>query len=162
MNASQIHLALTHVPVILCLTGMIMLGTSFILKKTTLRQTALYILIIAAIASFPVFFSGEGAEEITEKLPGVNEITIERHESIAKLAFAVIIVTGLVALVGVMKFMNATILKNTAWLSMLLTIVATVLMIQAAHLGGQIRHTEIVQATNATENQNQDKEEDDD
>ena len=63
MNSVQMHLALTHVPVILSFVGLVMLVAALILKNTTLTKTSYIILIIAGVAALPVFFSGEGTEE---------------------------------------------------------------------------------------------------
>jgi len=72
MNATQVHLAMTHLPVILSLVGMLALLISFFKTNLSLRKTALYILLIAGLTALPVFFTGEGAEETVENLPGVS------------------------------------------------------------------------------------------
>ncbi len=86
MNSVQMHLALTHVPVILSLFGLIMLAVAFCIKNTTITRTSYILILIAGIAAIPVYFTGEGAEEAIENLPGVSEAIIERHEEVAKLA----------------------------------------------------------------------------
>ncbi len=143
MNSVQVHLALTHVPVILSLTGLIMLIAAFFIKNTTLTRTAYILLLVAGVAAVPVYFSGEGTEEAIEKLPGVSEAIIERHEEVAKLAMISIATGGLLALAALFTFrwqMAARVFKT---LILLLAILSGGLMVQTAHLGGQIRHTEI-------------------
>ena len=80
MNSVQIHLALTHVPVILSLTGLVMLLLSLYLKNTILIRVSYIFILVAGLMVLPVYFTGEGAEESVEKLPGVSEAVIEKHE----------------------------------------------------------------------------------
>jgi glucan phosphoethanolaminetransferase (alkaline phosphatase superfamily) len=90
-----------------------------------------------------VFFTGEGAEEAVEHAPGVSEGVIERHEEAARLALISIGVGGgfaLAALLSLKWLLVARVLKP---LVLVLTITSGGLMAQTAHLGGQIRHTEI-------------------
>ncbi len=143
MNSVQVHLALTHVPVILSIIGLILLIIVFFTKNATLTKTAYIMLLIAGVAAIPVFLTGEGTEEAVENLPGVSEAIIESHEEIAKLALISISIAGLVALAALFasRWQKAAgILKV---MLLLVAISSTGLMVQTAHLGGQIRHTEI-------------------
>ena len=70
MNQAQIHLALTHMPVILSMTGLVILIISLIMKNTVVIKTSFYIFLIAGLFTIPVYFTGEGAEEMVEHLPG--------------------------------------------------------------------------------------------
>lgn len=148
MNASQIHLALTHLPVILSLTGLVMLAISFMKTNLSLRRTALYILLVAGLAALPVYFSGEGAEEAVEHLPGVSETLIEEHEDIAKISLFAIIIAALLSVVTLLRFLSTPFAKNMAIVVLLVSAIAGGLLVQTAHLGGQIRHSEIRQASN--------------
>ena len=143
MTSVQMHLALTHVPVILSLAGLVMLVGAFFMKNNTLTKTSYIVLLISAITTLPVFFTGEGTEEAIENLPGVSEAVIERHEEIAKLALISIAAGGAVALAALFfsRWLRAARFLKVGVL--LFAIVSGVLMVQTAHLGGQIRHTEI-------------------
>ena len=143
MNSVQMHLALTHVPVILSLVGLGMLIVSFLTKNSILTKTSYYIIVISGLAALPVFFTGESTEEAVEHLPGVSETIIERHEEVAKMAMVSIVAGGLLALAALISFrwfLAARLLKVGV---LVLTFISGGLMIQTAHLGGQIRHTEI-------------------
>lgn len=154
MNSVQMHLALTHVPVILSLVGLIMIAVAFFIKNPTLTKTSYVLILIAGIAAIPVFFTGEGTEEAIEKLPGVSETVIGRHEAAAKLAMISITVAGLAALAGLFAFrwQKATRLFHVVVL--LLAVASGGLMAQTAHLGGQVRHTEIRSAALQQTNEN--------
>ena len=140
MNPVQLHLALTHVPVILSLVGLIMLIVAFFVKNTTLTKISYMLILTAGIAAMPVFFSGEGAEEAVENLPGISDAVIEKHEEVAKLAMISIAAAGLLALAALIMVRWSRILKIFV---LMVAIISGGLMVQTAHLGGQIRHTEI-------------------
>ena len=137
------HLALTHVPVILSFAGLVMLIVALLTRNTTLTKTSYIILIIAGVAALPVFFSGEGTEEAVEHIPGVSETIIERHEDVANLAMISITAAGISALAALFSFRWFFATRLLKVLVLLLAIISGGLMAQTAHLGGQIRHTEI-------------------
>jgi len=143
MNSVQVHLALTHVPVILSLVGLVMLAVAFFAKSSVLTKTSYCLILIAGIAALPVFFTGEGTEEAIEKLPGVSEMIIDRHEDVAKLAMISIGVAALAALVALFSFKWQAGTRVLKVVVLVLAIASGALMVQTAHLGGQIRHSEI-------------------
>ncbi len=143
MNSVQMHLALTHVPVILSFVGLTMLVVAFFIKNTPLTKTSYILLLVAGVAALPVFFSGEGTEDAIETLPGISDAIIERHEEVAKLAMISIAAAGLLALAGLFTFRWQIAARVFRTVVLLLAIVSGGLMAQTAHLGGQIRHTEI-------------------
>ena len=143
MNSVQMHLALTHVPVVLSLVGLIMLAVAFLIKSPTVTKTSYILILIAGIAAIPVFLTGEGTEEAIENLPGVSEAVIERHEEAANLAMISIAAAGLAALAALFSFKWQIAARVLKVLVLLLGIASGGLMAQTAHLGGQIRHTEI-------------------
>lgn len=143
MNSVQMHLALTHVPVILSMVGLIILVVAFLIKNPTLTTTSYVLILTAGIAAIPVFLTGEGTEEVVENLPGVSEAVIERHEEVAALAMISIGVAALMAAAALasVKWQFAPRVFRVATLFLALT--SAGLMLQTAHLGGQVRHTEI-------------------
>lgn len=143
MNSVQMHLALTHVPVVLSLVGLIMLVVAFFIKNSTITKTSYILILIAGIAAIPVFLTGEATEEAVENLPGVSEAIIERHEDVAKLAMISIAAAGLAALTALFSFRWQIATRVLKVVVLLLAITSGGLMAQTAHLGGQIRHTEI-------------------
>ena len=98
------------------------------------------LILTAGIAAMPVFFSGEGAEEAVENLPEISDAVIEKHEEVAKLAMISIAAAGLLALAALIMVRWSRILKIFV---LMVAIISGGLMVQTAHLGGQIRHTEI-------------------
>ena len=143
MNATQLHLALTHVPVVLSIIGLVILIISFFRKSNTLTKTALWILLAAGVFTLPVYFTGEGTEEAVEHLPGVSEVVIEQHEDFAKATLVLVSASGLLALVGLLAYTFGRFITVVKVLTLLLAFVSAGAMARTAHLGGQIRHTEI-------------------
>jgi uncharacterized membrane protein len=143
MNATQIHLALTHVPVILSFVGLVLLIVSFFSKSAVTTKISFYILLIAGLATLPVYFSGEGTEDAVEGLAGVSEGIVEQHEDMAKLALVIIGASGLIALIGLLVYQHVRLVRVIKVFSLVIAIAAAVAMAQTAHLGGQIRHSEI-------------------
>jgi len=122
---------------------LVILIVAFFIKNTTLIKTSYILLLVAGVVAMPVYFSGEGTEEMIEKLPGVSEVIIEKHEEVAKLAMLSIAAAGVFAFAALFSFkwqMAARVLKT---LVLILAVTSGGLMAQTAHLGGQIRHTEI-------------------
>ncbi|MBN8666216.1 MAG: hypothetical protein J0M30_01855 [Chitinophagales bacterium] len=143
MSSVQLHLALTHVPVILSFIAFIILLVSFFIKNETVAKVSYYLLVFASITAIPVFLTGEGAEEAVENLPGVSEAIIEKHEGLAKFALIAISASGLVSLVVLFLSKPQALVRLGKIVILLLAIASSALMLQTAHLGGQIRHTEI-------------------
>jgi hypothetical protein len=154
MNQSQIHLALTHIPVVLSLTGLVILAISIIKKSQQGLRISLYILITAGLFTLPVFFSGEAAEESVEHLPGVSEAIIEKHEELAKSGLWIILATAAVSLAAFLKINGNSLLSYLKIPVLLLAVISAGVMSLTAHFGGQIRHSDIssVLVQNAGEN----------
>ena len=147
MNSVRMHLALTHVPVVLSFVGLIMLVIAFFIKNSSVTKTSYILILIAGVAAIPVFLT----EEAIENLPGISEAIIERHEEAAKLAMISIAAAGLTALAALFSFKWHLAFRLFKFVVLLLAIASGGLMAQTAHLGGQIRHSEI---RNAGELQN--------
>lgn len=143
MNSVQMHLALTHVPVVLSIVGLLMLAVAFFMKNRTVTKISYVLILIAGIAAIPVFFTGESTEEAIENLPGVSEAVIEQHEDVAKLAMISIASAGLMALAALFSVRWQIATRVLKVVVLLLAVASGGLMAQTAHLGGQIRHTEI-------------------
>ena len=115
-------------------------------------------MISAALFTIPVYLTGEGTEELVEKMPGVSENMIEEHEEMAKIGLIIIILTGIAALGALIVKRKVSLLKPAFVLCALLTFASFGVMAQTAHLGGQIRHTELKNATTVSTESGQDNE----
>ncbi|HEU5168522.1 MAG TPA: hypothetical protein VFU29_23415 [Chitinophagaceae bacterium] len=150
MNASQIHLALNHVPLFFSIAGGLILLYGFIRKQDQIKSLSLYFMIIAAIFIIPIYLTGEGTEENVEMLPGVSESLIESHEEMAMIGLIIILITGIVALVTLIIKKKASLSRPFLMFCAVLAFASFAVMVQTAHLGGQIRHSEIRNGTIVT------------
>ena len=162
MNEAQIHLALNHAPIFLSIIGSGILLLGIIKKNDAFKNLPLYLLVAAALFTAPVFLTGEGAEELVEHLPGVNEPAIEKHEDMAKISLIIIIITGTMALLGLILKKNASMAKIVFAAALVFSLASFGSLVQTAHLGGLIRHSEIQNSATSGENANENGEEDDD
>lgn len=144
MNAAHIHLVVNHLPVMGLLFGAGFLVVGLLSKKDLLIKSAFVLFIIAAIGAVITFFSGEGAEEVIEHLPGVDGALIHTHEEAGETALIGMIGMGLLAIGGlwVYRFMNR-IRITAAVLIFLASVLALGWLAYTANLGGDIRHPEV-------------------
>jgi len=162
MNEAHFHLVVNHLPIVGILIGFLVLVIGFILKKPEVKVTALGIFIFSALASIAAFYSGEGAEEIVERIPGISETLINQHEEAAELFFTVILILGGISLItmflDIKKYKFA---KFGFILVILISLAAGVLAKSVGTTGGEIRHTEIRNDSNPIQIQTEEDHDDD-
>lgn len=144
MNEVHLHLVVNHFPIIGTIFGLGILVTGIFLKNNVVKNVAYVLFIVAAIFGAVSMATGEGAEEIAEKLPSVTEQFIHEHEEMAEKLAVVLYALGLVSSVGL--FLN---LKNHAkanlisYLAVVIAVIGVFVGKQTGTTGGEIRHTEI-------------------
>lgn len=144
MNSTHAHLLLNHFPVIGTLIGIMILLYGLLIKNINIQKVSLATIVAMALIAIPVFLTGEPAEEAVENLPGVAESIIESHEEAAEVAFWVMMLTGVFALITLgLQIVNHPFAKTFVLIALISGIASFGLMGRAAYLGGQIRHTEI-------------------
>ncbi|SFN94024.1 hypothetical protein [Salegentibacter flavus] len=156
MNEVHFHLAVTHLPIIFTIVGIIVLVTGLISKSEAVKRTAYLIFSIGALTSIAAMTSGEGSEDIVENIDGINESFIETHEEAAELFSILTYILGGLSLIGLwVSFKQITFLKTISIITLLFAFVALFFGIQTGTTGGEIRHTEIrSDPNNATLNNN--------
>lgn len=151
MNEAHLHLLMNHLPVIGSGFGLAFLFVALVRHNRTLYNAAMAIIVFCALATIPVFLTGEPAEEIVEHLPGVTHDVIEEHEEAAKFALIGVEIVGALALVGGFRSLRGRPLPNGyGWVVFVGLGVVTANMLRTANLGGQIRHTEIRSTSTVT------------
>ena len=143
MNAAHLHLALNHLPVVTTLIALILLAVAVAWRSDGLLRSGAAVALGAALVSAPAYLSGEPAEEQIEKMSGVSEDTIERHEEAAEAAAVAVALLGLAAAGCLLRFRRTPIPRSVAVALLVVALVATALFGRAANLGGEIRHPEI-------------------
>lgn len=144
MTWAYVHLAVNHLPVILMPVSIAMLTAAWAKKSAELRTAGLAWMVVAAVAGGAAYLTGEPAEHVVEDLPAVSKDAIEEHEETALLAAVATGAAGFLAL-GAMVI-GRGVVPLPAWIlatTFVAALVAAVLMVMTANLGGRISHPEI-------------------
>jgi uncharacterized membrane protein len=144
MNDAHIHLVINHLPIIFPVVGLIVMFTGLIAKSAPVQRTAYLIFSLGALAAFAAMTTGEGAEEIVEKISGVSENYIESHEEAAELFAILSYILGGISLFGLWaSFKQKTFADMIPIGAVIFAIVLLFFAKQTGTTGGEIRHTEI-------------------
>jgi uncharacterized membrane protein len=144
MNQAHFHLMVNHLPIIFPIVGAIVLIGGFMLRSEIIKRVAYTIFIFGAIATFPAFLSGEGAEEVVENLQGVSESFIEPHEDIAKIFALLSYTLGAFSILALWSNWQQKSFKGiVSMVVLILSIVVLYFGKVTGTTGGEIRHTEI-------------------
>lgn len=144
MDATHLHLILTHFPIVGTIIGIGILIYGQILKKIEIQKVALVTFIVMALLTIPVFLTGEEAAETVENIAGVSEQLIENHEELAEKAIWVMGLLGVLSLISLVAILKKVSFSKTLTLiTLIVSIVTFGLFAQVGNLGGQIRHSEI-------------------
>ena len=145
MDGAHLHLILNHIPVFGLLVGFLLLAWGMIRGYNDIQKAALVTLFVTAATALPVYLTGEPAEDIVEKLPGVSEQIMSQHEDSAMFSLIMAMITGVFALgaIAVKRFLSTQVAAMAAVAVLIVTLITGGAMAFTANLGGQIRHTEI-------------------
>jgi uncharacterized membrane protein len=145
MNAAHLHLVVNHLPIAGMFFGSLVLLSSLFTRKKEVAMTGLGLVVLAAVLAVPALLTGEGAEEVLEKLPEISHRLIHAHEEAAETAFWLVEIVGLFALFSFWWLLKKDtypfylLLANT-----LIALGALFMLAQVGNSGGKIRHSEIV------------------
>lgn len=144
MDATHLHLILTHVPIVGTLIGTGILAYGQYSKNDETKKIALVTFVIMAILTIPVFLTGEEAEETVEHITGVSEQLIENHEELAEKAIWLMALLGILSLINFFAIIKKLSFAKTLSLITLLVSLGTFgLFAKVGSTGGEIRHSEI-------------------
>ncbi len=160
MNGAHWHLVVNHLPLIFPVVGIIVMVTGLISKSGAVKRTAFMIFIMGALAAIAAMTTGEGAEEVVEKISGVTENYIESHEETTETFALLSYVLGGISLLGLWASFKQRTFSNIITIgSLVFAIVVLFFAKQTGTTGGEIRHTEIRNGTSKTNNSNENKSE---
>ena len=162
MNDAHLHLVFNHLPIIIPMIGLLILIGGFITRSAVVKRTALLIFILGAIFTIPAFSTGEGAEEIVEELTVTDHSFIHEHEELAETFALLSYGLGFISLIGLWANYTKKSFSNLIAIIVLAGSFVVLFFAQKTGTsGGEIRHTEIRNATNNTNsNVNSDSDED--
>lgn len=144
MNEAHLHLVVNHFPIIGTILGLGVLVVGLLLKNNSVKNTAFFLFIVAAIFAALSMATGEGAEELVEEMPNIGHQVIHEHEEMAEKLAIVLYALGLTSLVGLyLSYKKSAKSSLVSILAVIIAIVAVFLAQQTGTTGGEIRHTEI-------------------
>lgn len=143
MTILHLHLLLNHIPVVGTLFALLLFAAALLLRETVSAKFALAVTAGLAVVAIAVYFTGAPAEDAVEKLAGVTERAIERHEEAAEVATVAVGILGALSLLALLAYRAKQVPRWVVLLGFVGSIVTSALMGWTANLGGQIRHTEI-------------------
>lgn len=144
MDATYLHLMLTHFPIVGTIIGIGILAYAQFLNNNSIKKLALVVFIIMSLLTIPVFLTGEGAEETVEHLAGVSENIIKEHEELAEKAIWLMGLLGIFSLINIIVIVKeSSIAKMITFTSLILSLITFGVFAKVGNLGGQIRHSEI-------------------
>lgn len=143
MNTVHLHLLLNHLPVVGTVIGTLLLAVALVRRSDELGRTSLGLFALLGLVAVAVYLTGEPAEDAVEKLPGISDGLIDRHQDAALIATIVVGVIGAFALGSLLIYRRRTLPRWVTLLGFAAALVASSTMAYTANLGGQIRHTEI-------------------
>ncbi len=145
MDQTHIHLVITHLPIFGSILGGLVLAYGIWTKSNETKIAAYGLFIISSIGAGIAYLTGEAAEETVENLPGVIEATIERHEDFALFALIALITLGVASILGIfLTIKKSPFTRTIAFVILFFSLITFGLVARTGFLGGQIRHTEIV------------------
>src|SRR5207247_2323125 len=157
MNLAHLHLLLNHWPIIGTLIALALFLVSLVGDHDDLKQASLALFSLIALLAIPAYMSGYAAQDAIKELPDVSMDLIQTHRGAALLAFVFMEITGAVSLLGLWRFSRTA--KNP-WMSrpprlnlsavMVFSMATAGLMTITGNTGGEIRHPEILSATETT------------
>ncbi len=141
MNAAHWHVVLVHIPIVGAFFALVTLAAGAATRSEALFRLGSAFAIFVALAAAASYFTGGEAYDLMK--PDVDEALVESHALIARVGFIVAMLTGAVALVGLLQEAQGE--RPSIALRYVLTLAMGMVvwvMFWAAHLGGRIRHPE--------------------
>jgi hypothetical protein len=145
MNPAHLHLAITHLPILGSVFGLLLFLLGWWQRSRDLGQAGLGTFVLTGLAAVPTYLTGRPASILlAHTMPGMSMDPGDQHAEIAIVALTAASVLAVVALFAILGYRRAKTLPFwlvALTLALALTTVAT--MAWTATLGGRIRHVEM-------------------
>lgn len=153
MNDAHLHMVVNHFPIVGTIVAIGILIAGLLNKNQSIINSAYVLFIIGAVFGILSMNTGEGAEELVEDMPGIGWKIIHEHEELAEKMALLLDVLGILSLVGFyFQYKNNPKQKLVSYLLLVLSIASLFVIQKVGTSGGEIRHTEIRNDSNATYN----------
>ena len=142
MNDAHLHLLVNHFPIVGTILGLMILIWGVSLRNISIKNTACFLFIIAAVFTVFSMATGEGAEELVEDMPAIGHEIIHNHEELAEKFAIVMYLLGVVSVIGLItNFRNHPKATFFSYVIVVIAVVAVFLSVKVGTSGGEIRHT---------------------
>ncbi len=138
MNAAHFHLILNHLPVLGEIGSAALLGAGLTKRSATTVRLALLAIVATGVLAVPVFFTGRRAAEIVGRVDGIVQEAIAPHQDVGTAFLIGAITAGVLAAI--------TLMTSRRWitpLALAASVIASLLGLRTAVLGGRIHHPEV-------------------
>jgi hypothetical protein len=143
-SAPHWHLVLNHLPSIGALVAVCLLAAAQSAGSRDVTRASLILFVVLALVAIPTFMTGAAAGLAIQNTPGFSERAVAAHQDAALVALAALLVTGWLAWHTLWRDRRHPGLDGWRPLAVLgSALLALVLMLWAARLGGEINHPEI-------------------
>lgn len=144
MNGAHWHLVVNHLPIVFPIAGLVVILTGLISKSEAVKRTAYLIFIIGALSALAAMATGDGAEEVAEKITVVSKEYIESHEETAETFALLSYILGGFSVFGLWSsFKQKSFNMIVTGITVIFALVVLFFAKQTGTTGGEIRHTEI-------------------
>ncbi|MFA9191691.1 hypothetical protein AAGV28_09955 [Flavobacterium sp. FZUC8N2.13] len=144
MNDAHLHLLVNHFPIVGTILGLLILLGGLFFKNNSVKNTAYFLFIVAAVFAAFSMATGEGAEELVEDMPNIGHEIVHNHEELAEKFAIIMYLLGVVSIIGLItnikKHPKASFFSYAI---LVIAIVAVFFSTKVGTSGGEIRHTEI-------------------
>lgn len=144
MDATQVHIFLNYIPLTGTVIGIFMLVIGIWKKSGRFTRTGLALFIMTAILTLAVYATGEIAGKGSDHMVGQLWANIREHRASALPTFAVVELTGILALIGLVRMLRGS--TPATWYIaaiLILAVVALAFATRTTHLGRRIFTYEI-------------------
>lgn len=144
MDATRIHLFITHLPLFGLFLGFFPLLFGLLRKDKGVKVVALAVILVAIAGGLIASQTGESAEDTVEKMAGISHDAVELHEESAEITMLFLVGLGVLSGIGLyLEIRDKRLAKQALFLVLAVSVFAFYFVARTAMLGGKIRHTEI-------------------
>ena len=144
MDATRIHLFITHLPLFGLFLGFFVLLFGLLRKDKGVKVVALVIILVAITGGFIASQTGEFAEETVEGIAAISHDAVELHEESAEVTILFLAALGVLSAIALyMEIRNKRLAKQALAIVLAFSALVFYFVARTAMQGGKIRHTEI-------------------
>jgi hypothetical protein len=144
VNAAEIHLAVNHLPVLGPPFAAALLAAAMWRRSAELESAGFIALAGVALAAIVVYRSGFGASDVVTDIAGVPSSAIVRHLHAARfLLWASLAAAAVITVPLVRTTRGGGYRRGAAAAGLVLALALSGAGAWTAHLGGEIRHSEV-------------------